>query len=155
MLGVKGFRWRWLLIPLGLLSLYPLYLVGLLGWMYLAPMLIPRPRAAEVDRVERALASIACVAPLEQWDRTYFYEKSDARPGTLTSPAPRDRSRIGFSYYLAVGGPFENRRQVSTGEAVHNSRWHFDFKMRGVNGSYEISTGKVEHECWESSGDDY
>ena len=64
MLGVKGFRWRWLLIPLGLLSLYPLYLVGLLGWMYLAPMLIPRPRAAEVDRVERALAPIACVAPL-------------------------------------------------------------------------------------------
>jgi hypothetical protein len=155
MLGVKGFRWRWLLIPLGLLSLYPLYLVGLLGWMYLAPMLIPRPRAAEIDRVERALASIACVGSLDQWDRTYFYGVSNARQGTATSPAPRDRNRIAFSYKLAVGGPFEDRRRVSTAEAVHNSFWHFNFKMRGVNGVYELSTGALEHECWEESGDDY
>ena len=154
-LSVKGFKWRWLLIPLGLLSLYPLYWVGLLGWMYLAPMLVPRPRAAELDRVERALAPIACIGPLDQWDRTYFYGVSDPRRGTSTSPAPRDRSRIGFSYYLAVGGPFEKRRRVSTAEAVSNSLWHFDFKMRGVRGSYDLSTGKVEHECWEESGEDY
>lgn len=155
MLGVKGFRWRWLLIPLGLLSLYPLYLVGVLGWILLAEALIPRPRAAEIDRVERALAPIACVAPLGQWDRTYFYDLSDAWPGTLRSPAPRDRNRVQFRYYLAVGGPFENRRRVSTAEAISNSFWHFDFKMRGVHGSYDLSTGKVEHECWEESGDDY
>jgi hypothetical protein len=56
---------------------------------------------------------------------------------------------------LAVGGQLENRRRVSTAEAVGNSFWHFNFKMRGVNGAYDLSTGTLEHECWESSGDEY
>jgi len=54
-----------------------------------------------------------------------------------------------------VARPFECRRRVSTAEAVSNSFWHFDFKMRGVDGSYDLSTGKAEQECWEESGDDY
>jgi len=106
-LGVKGVKWRWLLVPLGLASLVPLYWVGLLGWMYLAPMLIPRPRAAEIDRVERALAPIACIGPLDQWDRTYFYGVSDARRGTATSPAARDRNRIALA--ATLGLPPETR----------------------------------------------
>jgi hypothetical protein len=154
-LGVKGFKWRWLLVPLGVASLVPLYWVGLGGWILLAEMLIPRPQAAEIDRVERALAPIACVGSLDQWDRTYFYGVSRARPGSTTSPAPRDRRRIEFRYYLALGGPFESRRRVSTSEAVSDTFRHFDFKMRGVNGGYDLSTGKVKHECREESGDDY
>ncbi|MGQ3016648.1 hypothetical protein [Phenylobacterium sp.] len=133
----------------------PLYWVGLLGWMLLAEVLIPRPRAAEIDRVERALAPIACVAPLDQWNRTYYYGVTGAWRGSTTPPARRDRNRVQFRYYLAVGEPFESGRRASTFEAVNNSLWHFDFKMRGVNGSYDLSTGKVEHECWEESGDDY
>ncbi|MDO8900443.1 MAG: hypothetical protein Q7V15_03725 [Phenylobacterium sp.] len=152
---IASVKWRWLLIPLGLLSLYPLYLVGLLGWILLAEVLIPRPRAAEIDRVERALAPIACIGPLDQWNRTYFYGVSDARRGTATSPAPRDRTRIEFRHYLGVGGHLESRRRVSTHEAVSYTFRHFNFKMRGVHGSYDLSTGKVEHECWEESGDDY
>ena len=155
MLRGKGVKRRWLLVPLGLAALVPLYWAGLLGWILLAEMLIPRPRAAEIERVERALAPIACVGPHDQWDRTYFYGVSRARQGTPTSPAPRDQGRGEFRYYLALGGPFESRRRVSTSEAVSNTFHHFNFKMRGVNGAYDLSSGTLQYECWESSGDDY
>jgi len=142
---------RWAVIALAVLAAIPVTLIAaVVGFFALKDAMTPRPRAIEVDEIERRLSKIPCVGPLHQWQRTYKYDIQCWECGSLVSPRPRNLDRIIVEYDQAGLADFEDRRIITSGESLGLNvvLYHWNFETRGVSATYDISSDRLRYRCW-------
>lgn len=144
---------RWILIAFGVVAIFLLSVVAGAGALFaFRDVMTPRPRAIEVDTIERRLAALPCVGALSQWQRTYYYDVQcwDCALATPVSHRPRNLDLIYIEYRQAELTTFEDRRVITTVENLDETFYHWSFETRGVSATYEPSSGRLIYECWTS-----
>lgn len=97
------------------------------------------PKWREVDRLEQALATNACIGAINDWDRRYYYRKAN---GQMIQPLPaRDVGVIGFSFNEAGVGDYRPGRRLGDVEQFI----HYDHRQRRIAaGEFDLRTGEAK-----------
>lgn len=98
----------------------------------------PVPKWREVDRLEQLLAKEACIGPLSEWDRKYFYKLS--HPSGYLLPPPRNPYVVGFIFDEAGVGDYRSVRRLGS---LEDFMIYDHAQRKYASGDYDIRTGRL------------